>query len=106
MEDWKRPVKEYPYGLTEGFYTPVPGYIFDHSHAWGTPAYALPLALSDIDILEPGYKRISLNPSLLGLNRSDVQIPTPYGMIKLSLRKGQDPILNIPSEIIYQRLHY
>lgn len=107
LEDWKRPVKEYPYGLTEGFYTPEPGYIFDHSHAWGgTPAYALPLALSGIDILEPGYKRISLNPSLLGLNRADVQIPTPYGMIELSLRKGQDPILNIPSEIIYQRLHY
>lgn len=102
LEDWKAPVKEYPYGLTEGFYKPEPGYIFDHSHAWGgTPAYALPLALAGIEILEPGYKKIRLNPSLLGLESAEVQIPTPYGMIKLSLQKDQDPIVDVPAEIDY-----
>lgn len=100
LEDWKAPIKEYPYGLAEGFYKPEPGYIFDHSHAWGgTPAYALPLALSGIEILEPGYKKIRLNPSLLGLENAHVQIPTPYGMIELHLRKNSAPIINIPPEI-------
>ena len=100
LEDWKYPVKEYPYGLSEGFFKPEPGYIFDHSHAWGgTPAYALPLALSGIEILEPGYKKIRLNPSLLGLENAHVQIPTPYGMIELHLHKNSAPIINIPPEI-------
>ena len=88
----------------EGFYKPVETYAFDHSHAWaGTPAYALPLALSGLSILEPGFKRISLNPSLLGLKEAHVQIPTPFGMIELMLKEGEEPQVLIPGGIILEK---
>lgn len=100
LEQWKAPVLECPKGLAEGFYKPDESYSFDHSHAWGgTPAYALPLALSGLEILEPGYQKIRLSPSLLGLQWADVQIPTPYGMIQITLRAGEEPVIAVPPEI-------
>ncbi len=104
LEEWKAPVKECSKGIVEGFYKPVETYAFDHSHAWaGTPAYALPLALSGLSILEPGFKRISLNPSLLGLKEAHVQIPTPFGMIELMLKEGEEPQVLIPGGIILEK---
>ncbi len=100
LEDWKQPVKDCPFGLAEGFHKPEPTYSFDHSHAWGgTPSYALPLALSGLTVLEPGYKRISLSPSLLGLTEAHVEIPTPFGMIILDLAQGQAPRISVPDGI-------
>ena len=104
LEQWKAPVKECSKGIVEGFYKPVETYAFDHSHAWaGTPAYALPLALSGLSILEPGFKRISLSPSLLGLKEAHVQIPTPMGMIELMLKEGKEPQFIIPNGIILEK---
>ena len=100
LERWKEPVRECPKGLAEGFYKPDESYSFDHSHAWGgTPAYSLPQALSGLEILEPGYRKIRLDPTLMGLEKADVQIPTPFGMIELSLRAGEEPKVTIPSGI-------
>ncbi|MGN1410672.1 MAG: hypothetical protein ACI4XJ_10940 [Eubacteriales bacterium] len=100
LEDWKAPVKECPYGLAEGFIKPEPTYNFDHSHAWGgTPAYALPLALTGLELVEPGYKKIRMNPSLLGLTEADVQIPTPYGMINVHQKSGDATVIRIPEGI-------
>ena len=100
LEQWKDPVRECPKGLAEGFHKPTPEYRFDHSHAWGgTPAYALPLALSGLEILEPGYQKIRLNPSLLGLDQAKVQIPTPYGMIELAMESGKEPVISVPEGI-------
>ena len=100
LEQWKEPVRECSKGLAEGFYKPTPEYSFDHSHAWGgTPAYALPLALSGLQILEPGYRKVRLDPCLLGLEQAKVEIPTPYGMICLTLEAGKDPVILIPDEI-------
>ena len=101
LEQWKAPVQECPKGLAEGFYKPQEDYSFDHSHAWGgTPAYALPLALSGLEILEPGYRKVRLNPSLLGLQSAHVEIPTPYGMMELRMHAGTEPEIKVPSEII------
>ena len=87
-------------GLVEGFYKPEENYRFDHSHAWGgTPAYALPLALSGLEILEPGFRAIRLNPSLLGLAWARVQIPTPYGIIELRMVEGERPAVSVPEGI-------
>jgi len=87
-EEWKAPVKDCPKGLVEGFIAPEPTYYFDHSHAWGgTPLYSIPKALTGIEILEPGYKKISLEPSCLGLDEAKVEIPTPYGMIVCDISK-------------------
>jgi len=100
LEDWKTPVKECPYGLAEGFYKPEPTYKFDHSHAWGgAPSYALPLALSGLELLDSGYKKIRLSPDLLGYTYANVEIPTPYGMIRLELKRGKNPVITIPDGI-------
>ena len=86
---WKQPVKDCTKGLAEGFIPPEPTYSFDHSHAWGgTPLYSVPKALTGIEILEAGYKKISLNPSPLGLGEVTAEIPTPYGMITVTQQDG------------------
>lgn len=100
LQDWKAPVQECPYGLAEGFYKPEPTYHFDHSHAWGgTPAYALPMALSGLKILKAGMKKIRLNPSLMGLESAQVQIPTPFGMITIRQEKDKPTEIDFPEEI-------
>lgn len=103
LEQWKDPVRDCPKGLAEGFYKPEESYSFDHSHAWGgTPAYTLPLALTGLEILEPGFKRIRLNPSLLGLTYAHVQIPTPYGMIEVKMQDGTEPEIAVPDGILLE----
>ena len=100
LDQWKAPVLEQPKGLPEGFHKPQEDYTFDHSHAWGgAPAYALPKALSGLEILEPGYRKIRLAPSLLDLKWADIEIPTPYGTISLRLREDASPEINVPKEI-------
>ncbi len=100
LEQWKAPVLECPRGLPEGFYKPTPTYGFDRSHAWaGTPAYALPLAVSGLKILEPGFRRVKLSPSSLGLRYARVEIPTPYGPIEIEARQGEPPTVRVPEGI-------
>ena len=102
IEDWKEPIRSCPKGLPEGFYKQS-DYPFDHSHGWGgTPRYALPMALSGLEILEPGYNRIRLRPNLLGLNRANVEIPTPHGVIRIEMTEGKEPIITIPDSIIVE----
>ena len=87
---WKQPVKDCTKGLAEGFIPPEPTYSFDHSHAWGgTPLYSVPKALTGLEILEAGYKKIKLNPSNLGLEKAVTEIPTPYGLITVTQWDGK-----------------
>ena len=103
LDLWKEPVSECPKGLVEGFYPPHPEYQFDHSHAWGgTPLWSLPVALSGLEILEPGFKRIALSPKLLGLRCARVRIPTPYGEIRIDMEKGKETEVFAPEEILVQ----
>ena len=100
LEQWKAPVLECPFGLVEGFHKPEEGYGFDHSHAWGgTPAYSLPQALTGLTVLEPGFKKISLDPSLIGLKYARVQIPTPFGMLEIVQKEGSAAELSVPDGI-------
>ncbi len=100
LEQWKAPVAECPYGLAEGFHKPEPSYSFDHSHAWGgTPSYALPLALSGLEILAPGFKKIRLRPDRLGFANAYTEIPTPLGTITIDQREGQEPVITLPEGI-------
>ncbi len=100
LDQWRKPHRDCPKGLQEGFYAPEPGYNFDHSHAWGgTPLYALPLALTGMKILEPGMKKLSFSPALLGLAQADIQIPTPYGMVSVRLEAGKTPQIIAPDGI-------
>ncbi len=100
IEKWKEPVRECRKGLAEGFIPPNESYHFDHSHAWGgTPLYSLPKALTGIEVLKPGYRKISLNPSLMGLECATVEIPTAFGMITVELKRGQTPKCTAPKAI-------
>lgn len=100
LEEWKAPIIEFSKGLPEGFYKPNEEYIFDYSHAWaGTPAYALPLALTGLEIIDAGFKEIRLSPSLLGLQFARVEIPSPYGMIEVIQQQGSEPIIKVPEKI-------
>ncbi len=103
IEQWIKHIEECNKGLTEGFFAPEPTYHFDHSHAWGgTPLYSLPKALTGITIEEAGYKKIKMNPSLLGLEWARVEIPTPYGMIICAIKKGCEPQITVPSDIVLE----
>jgi hypothetical protein len=99
LEDWKEPIRTCPKGLPEGFY-PQSDYPFDHSHGWGgTPLYTLPMALSGLEILEPGMSRIRLRPTLLGLDSATVEIPFPAGMLRIEMKQGKDPVLTLPDGV-------
>ena len=100
LDQWKPFAAECPKGLPEGFYKPTPDYAFDRSHAWaGTPAYALPLAVTGLKMLEPGFKRIRLSPSSLGLDLARAEIPTPFGPLRVTAYKNGAPTVEAPKEI-------
>lgn len=100
IEKWKQPCNDCRKGLAEGFIMPEPDYSFDHSHAWGgTPLYSLPLALSGLEMIKPAFEEIRLSPSSLGLENSRVQIPTPFGMIEITQKKGKKPEITVPDKI-------
>ena len=102
LEMWKKPILDCPKGLPEGFIYQE-NYGFDHSHGWGgTPLYHLPMVLSGLEILEPGYKRIRLNPDLLGFAAATTEIPTPYGTIRIEMEEGKEPIVTVPAGIIVE----
>ena len=100
LERWKAPVAECSKGLVEGFVVPEPTYRFDHSHAWGgTPLYSLPKALMGLEILSPGMRELRISPSLLGLSQATVELLTPYGKVRCSLREGEAPRVEAPKEM-------
>ena len=100
MQGWRDAMKISKKGLSEGFYPPEPTYKFDYSHAWGgTPLYALPKAILGLEILECGFKKIKLNPSLLSLDFASVEFPTPYGKATVELKKGEAPKISAPKEV-------
>lgn len=100
LDAWRKPVDDCPRGLAEGFIKPEPTYSFDHSHAWGgTPLYALPKALTGLEILEPGFARVRLCPRLLGLERARVEIPTPHGQIVCEMEQGAPARVTAPEGV-------
>ena len=97
LSKWKKMVKTCSKGLQEGWIAPEPTYSFDHSHAWGgTPAAFLPQMLLGFEVLEPGMKKIRLSPSLLGLRRAEIEVPTPCGMLKVRMEEGKAAEVDCP----------
>ena len=94
---WKSAVEECDKGMKEAWEI-FEGYGYDYSHAWGaTPTYQLMSKLSGLEIKEAGFKKISLNPNLFGLEFANIKIPTPYGYIECNLGKKHN--ISIPDEI-------
>ena len=100
VEKWKKPTEDCPKGLVEGFVAPEPTYRFDHSHAWGgTPLWSLPKALLGLSVDKPGLEEITLSPSLLGLEKARVELPTPKGMLVCEMQKGKTTKVSAPAGV-------
>lgn len=90
---------EFEKGLQEGWYA-MGGYGFDYSHVWGgTPTYQLPSKLMGFTMVKPGFEEISLHPKLYDLDDAAIEMPTPYGMITVAMKRGEEPKISVPSEI-------
>ena len=50
-------------------------------------------------MIEPGYKKIKLSPSTMGLDFADFGISSPYGEISISVKKGGEVSVKAPKEI-------
>lgn len=97
LERWIPVVEECDKGLAEGWISPEEGYSFDHSHAWGgTPAYQMPMAITGLEILEPGMKKLKFTPELYGLEFAEIIIPTEYGNILFKAEKDKKTIISAP----------
>lgn len=96
LRKWTDLVNECNKGLKEVW----DGFDCDYSHAWGgTPAYQMPARFSGIEILEPGMKKIRLNPSTYGLDFTEITIPSPYGKIEIKVQKDGKTQISAPKKI-------
>lgn len=87
---WDRQVMASPKGMKEGWGS----FIGDNSHAWGaTPTYQLPMAITGLKILKPGFGEYRLSPELYGLKWAKVRIPLPDSMISLELGDSGNQIM-------------
>lgn len=65
-----------------------------HCHAWGSgPAYTLPSSILGIVPLEPGFKKIKIQPSFGDLSWCKGSIPTKYGTIQAKWTKTIEGIV-------------
>lgn len=102
LRRWTDMVSECDKGLKEGWFAPEEGYFFDYSHAWGgTPAYQIPCKILGFEMIKPGFSEISLSPCLYDLEFADVVMPTPYGPLRCSLKRGKAPVIEVPDGILY-----
>ena len=100
LERWIPVVEECDKGLAEGWIAPEESYSFDHSHAWGgTPAYQMPMAITGLEILEAGMKKMKFTPNLYGLDYAHITIPTEYGDIVIDAKKGKRADITAPDTI-------
>ena len=99
LRKWTKLVDECDKGLKEVW----DGFDCDYSHAWGgTPAYQLPARFSGIEILEPGMKKVKLNPSTYGLEHAEINMPTPYGKLIICINSDGKFTVSSPKEIIVE----
>lgn len=100
LERWIPVIEECDKGLAEGWIAPEESYSFDHSHAWGgTPAYQIPMAITGLEILEPGMKKLKFTPKLYGLEFARITIPTDYGNIVVYAEKDKKAVITAPEAI-------
>lgn len=71
---------------------------FCHGWACGVVAWAVEDLLG-LKILEPGYRKVSISPNLSELRSIDAQIPTPHGMISISSKRGEAPVISLPDGV-------
>lgn len=93
---WDKQLADSPKGMKEGWNE----FRGDASHAWGaTPTWQLPAAVSGFRMIDAGFRKFALKPELYGLEWARVGIPTPVGLIKISLKKDAEPEISVPDGI-------
>jgi hypothetical protein len=61
------------------------------NHAWGSaPANIVARKIAGIEPAAPGFSRVSIRPQLAGLERGDLQMPTPRGAVRVAWRSTGD----------------
>ncbi len=104
LKRWIPVVNTCEKGLAEGWIAPEESYSFDHSHAWGgTPAYQMPMAITGLEILEAGMKKLKFSPKLYNLDFAEIEIPTEQGIIHFNAEKGKEAIIDVPDGIEIER---
>lgn len=69
-------------------------------HGWAAgPAAWCSTKILGIMPVEPGFKKVSFNPDLCGLKWAKGTVPTPYGVIRVSLEEGKAPVIELPEGI-------
>ena len=69
-------------------------------HGWAAgPAAWCSKRILGIEPLKPGFKEFSFRPDLCDLEFAEGTVPTPFGPITVSLKKGKDPEIQIPKGI-------
>ena len=97
IKRWNSFVNECDKGMKEAWII-FDGYSFDYSHAWSaTPTYQLPSKIGGIEIIEPGMRKVKVNPNLFGIKEAKIKIPTPYGTIDIEFK--DEPVITAPKEI-------
>jgi len=62
-----------------------------HCHAWSSaPAFFLPGYILGVRPLEPGFRKIIIQPNLCDLKWARGSVPTPYGTIEVEYRREDD----------------
>jgi alpha-L-rhamnosidase len=69
-------------------------------HAWSaTPTYDLTRHVLGVRPTEPGYRKIAIRPRFGNLTKLSGRIPTPHGMIEVSIERDNGGTLAIPTEV-------
>ena len=69
-------------------------------HGWaGGPTAFLSDAVLGVKILKPGYREVSVQPDLCGLEYVRGSVPTPFGPIEITAEKNGKTKINVPDGI-------
>ena len=69
-------------------------------HGWAAgPAAWCSQKILGVMPIEAGYKKISFNPDLCNLKWAKGTVPTPHGVIKVSLEEGKEPVIELPDGV-------
>jgi alpha-L-rhamnosidase len=69
-------------------------------HAWSaTPTYDLTTHVLGVRPTEPGYRKAAIHPRFGSLTKLTGRIPTPHGMIEISLERDKGGAIAIPAGV-------
>jgi len=77
------------------------GYFVSMAHGWSAgPTVWLTENVLGITAASPGYDTVSIHPHLLGLQFAHGTVPTPHGVIKVSVDRQKGIEVDLPPGVI------